>query len=425
MPLETGSFVSDLNPANPAHTDQINQDDSHMRLVKQVLKNSFPSITGAVTVTHTQINTIAGLTHPFGTSDIADGAITSAKIADGTIATADIADLAVTTGKLADLSVTTGKLADTAVTTAKVTDKAVTFAKMQDVSATARLLGRVSAGAGVLEEIPLGAGLSFSSGVLKNIGVPPSVVSNLSIDNDATLPNTKVNITADAASLTDGAGSSITFFGVSVLIDTTTVGANAMSTDCGARAASTQYFWWLISDGVNVRALGSNSDSAPLLPAGYTFKKLVGWNKTDASSNLFRIRQRGEYEEYLNVSGSNTDPLPLICSGIHGSPGSITVTWTAQTVTSTPGTAPSFAPSRATKVVVIGSSGYAGGTAAAYALAPNSNYGGYASSSPAPHHVTDGNISLSAELTLQASTIQVAASAGGFGLLCSGFTFPL
>ena len=41
------------------------------------------------------------------TSDIKDGAITSAKILDGTIATADLADSSVTTAKIADADVTT------------------------------------------------------------------------------------------------------------------------------------------------------------------------------------------------------------------------------------------------------------------------------------------------------------------------------
>jgi microcystin-dependent protein len=47
MPLETASYITDLNSANPAHTDQINQDDSHMRLVKSTLKATFPNFTSA------------------------------------------------------------------------------------------------------------------------------------------------------------------------------------------------------------------------------------------------------------------------------------------------------------------------------------------------------------------------------------------
>lgn len=45
MPLETATFISDLTASNPAHTDGLNQADSHMRLTKAVLKNTFPNFT--------------------------------------------------------------------------------------------------------------------------------------------------------------------------------------------------------------------------------------------------------------------------------------------------------------------------------------------------------------------------------------------
>lgn len=56
MALETGTFIDSLNANNPAITDQIDQGDDHIRLIKSTIKSTFPSITGAVTLTHTQIN---------------------------------------------------------------------------------------------------------------------------------------------------------------------------------------------------------------------------------------------------------------------------------------------------------------------------------------------------------------------------------
>ena len=56
MALESGTFISDLNQLNPTITDQIAEGDDHIRLIKNTLKTTFPSITGAVTLTHTQIN---------------------------------------------------------------------------------------------------------------------------------------------------------------------------------------------------------------------------------------------------------------------------------------------------------------------------------------------------------------------------------
>jgi hypothetical protein len=51
MPLEAATYISDLVPANPIHTDPLSQADSHMRLTKQVLKNTFPNVSSAVSAT--------------------------------------------------------------------------------------------------------------------------------------------------------------------------------------------------------------------------------------------------------------------------------------------------------------------------------------------------------------------------------------
>lgn len=58
MGLETGTFISDLNPANPVSTDPKSQGDDHIRLLKSTVKATFPNVTGAVTATHTALNTI-------------------------------------------------------------------------------------------------------------------------------------------------------------------------------------------------------------------------------------------------------------------------------------------------------------------------------------------------------------------------------
>ena len=55
-------FIDDLVETNPVGaTDKKKEGDDHLRGVKNVLKNSFPSITGAVTATHSDLNLIAGI----------------------------------------------------------------------------------------------------------------------------------------------------------------------------------------------------------------------------------------------------------------------------------------------------------------------------------------------------------------------------
>lgn len=61
MALETGTYIDSLVATNPTATDALAQADDHLRLIKATLKATFPSITGAVTLTHTQINDLQSL----------------------------------------------------------------------------------------------------------------------------------------------------------------------------------------------------------------------------------------------------------------------------------------------------------------------------------------------------------------------------
>lgn len=56
MPLESGTYISDLVSTNPAAADSVGQADDHLRFIKATLLASFAAITGAVTATHTQLN---------------------------------------------------------------------------------------------------------------------------------------------------------------------------------------------------------------------------------------------------------------------------------------------------------------------------------------------------------------------------------
>lgn len=62
MALETGTYISDLNSANPTSSDNKSQGDDHLRLIKATVKATFPNVSGAVTATHTELNLIDGVT---------------------------------------------------------------------------------------------------------------------------------------------------------------------------------------------------------------------------------------------------------------------------------------------------------------------------------------------------------------------------
>jgi hypothetical protein len=127
-----------------------------------------------------------------GTSQIADGAVTSAKLAGGlTVSAGSVSitsgallggngsnvgvaitpdastvEISSTTLRVKDAGIVAAKLATDAVTTAKILDRAVTAGKFLSVAA-ARLLGRFAGSAGDVQEISVGTGLALSgAGVL-------------------------------------------------------------------------------------------------------------------------------------------------------------------------------------------------------------------------------------------------------------------
>lgn len=55
MSVETATYISEFNPALPAHTDGLQETDSHMRLIKGVLQAQFPNFTAAA-LTSTNAN---------------------------------------------------------------------------------------------------------------------------------------------------------------------------------------------------------------------------------------------------------------------------------------------------------------------------------------------------------------------------------
>lgn len=150
MPLETASYINQLDAANPLGSDPIASGDDHIRLVKSAVKATFPNITGPVTLNQDQINVLPTEVNAVGASvaslssstttaiatkadktititatggltgggdltasrtvSIADGGVSAAKIADGSISTIKLVNASVDSSKLANGSVTPEKL---------------------------------------------------------------------------------------------------------------------------------------------------------------------------------------------------------------------------------------------------------------------------------------------------------------------------
>jgi hypothetical protein len=62
MPLESATWVNQLDQTRPTSTDVKSEGDDVMRLIKSTLKNSFPNVGGAMNASHTELNRLVGVT---------------------------------------------------------------------------------------------------------------------------------------------------------------------------------------------------------------------------------------------------------------------------------------------------------------------------------------------------------------------------
>lgn len=58
MSVESASYISQLDPTNPNGSSLKSEGDNQIRLLKSVLQTSFPNVSGAVTVSHVDLNNI-------------------------------------------------------------------------------------------------------------------------------------------------------------------------------------------------------------------------------------------------------------------------------------------------------------------------------------------------------------------------------
>lgn len=90
MALESATYIAQLNNANPSSTDVVSQADDHLRLIKSVLKNTFPNLDQPVSATPAQLNQPI----PSGLISLWSGSIVSIPtgwvLCDGTNSTPDL-----------------------------------------------------------------------------------------------------------------------------------------------------------------------------------------------------------------------------------------------------------------------------------------------------------------------------------------------
>lgn len=198
---------------------------------------------------------------------------------------------------------------------------------------------------------------------ISNIGLALPGAVGLLITNSGT---TSISLSADNVIALNGAlGAAGT--ALSVTIDCTTTGANAL--DTGGLANTSEYHVFAIYNGTTQTwaGLASLSATAPTMPSGYTFKVRLGCMITGGAATFLRTRQVGRDVTYTVLAASTTAALPTLSL-------STSQTRTSLTVRGTTGSGNALkVPSTATKIKLVLSGGSTTNSRAF--IAPNTDAG--------------------------------------------------
>lgn len=235
---------------------------------------------------------------------------------DNTVNGTDLLDNTVTSAKILDNSVLTGKIADGTILNADIADNTITSAKLLDNTVA---LAKIAHTGTASSSTFLRGDASWAGGIGQLSGF-----KNLEITTPA--DNQSVTITADKVLATDNSDTSLVLSTVSLTVDLDAAGANGL--DTGSVAYNTGYFLWVVSNGTTTAGLASASATAPTMPAGYTYKALVGWCTTDNTATPFNIEEFTQYGdevwwtvpqlEFSGTLGTTTVALDFSSAGLLG-----------------------------------------------------------------------------------------------------------
>ena len=238
----------------------------------------------------------------------------------------------------------------------------------------------------------------------------PFYFNGLGISNDATTPNTKLDVAT--GSCLDSTGTFQLTLSSAVVINAASNGLNGL--DTGSLAASTVYKVFIVADPVTQQASGAmiSASATPLLPYGYSAYALIGYVTTDASVHFLA----GYWSDNDSARRTFTYDAPIIALSGGTQTGYTGVALTA------------FVPPVANTPVGI----YM--LFAANAAANAANLQGYNSTGDAVTLIapvatgvanTTENVTVLAQLNTAAPSIKYKVAAGALSLYVTGYTFDL
>lgn len=276
----------------------------------------------------------------------------------------------------------------------------------------------------------LSGGIAYQSNTGSNTDTPPSSKWNVasfgalsssaptqsSVKNlaSAWASNTTATMTADEIVLQNSTGNAQRISAFNKTVNSAASGAGGL--DTGSIATNTWYYIYAIFNPTTSTQsiLMSTSATAPTLPSGYTFASgPLSVVRTDGSSNFIGFIQKGNRWQY--TVGNNLAGMPLIASGLVGSPSAGTYVSIAMAT---------FCP--VTSIEEVSISVYTS-AASSIIISPNASYGADGSTSNPPFcdFRTSGSGGINVKMLLESSNIYWASDDSGSHLYINGFTINI
>lgn len=267
-------------------------------------------------LTATQVRAILFAATGVSGSEIADGAIVTAKAADGAMTNAKLADMAEATFKMRAAGAGTGAPIDGTATQARAalgataTGTALLMAADQAAARTA--IGATAVGAAVLTAANEAAARAAIA-----VPVDRGHIFGLTLSNNTTDATNDIDIAAGEAASDDTTPARLTLASaLTKRLDAAwAVGTGNGGLDTGS-IADTTYHVWLIrrSDTGVVDALFSTSATSPTMPSGYDQKRRIG-SIIRASGAIIAFVQTGDTFQHktpvldVNVTNPGTSAV--------------------------------------------------------------------------------------------------------------------
>lgn len=238
------------------------------------------------------------------------------------------------------------------------------------------------------------------------LATAPGFYSNIKITVSS---DTALAASADGLVMVDASGNAKYFSGLSAASVSTACSAAPSCMDTGTAGTSRWLNVWAVGTSAGSQGVVMTANAAPTpptMPTGYTFYRRLGAVRVDASGHLVRTKQVNQDVQYV---ATGTAYFPTIASSSVGNPSTPVFVATAVS---------SYVPPTASEIDLVAMNH--GSQAIA---APNTNFGGYTSSTNPPPilaGVAGSYVVAKGSILLESSNVYLATGSTG-SIFCDGW----